>query len=71
MFVTLLAFVASIVALVWGGRLLAEVLAAPATHEREQIAKAIAQGAQAFLRRQYLTIAVVGSPICALVEPPS
>ncbi len=68
MFVTFLAFVASIVALVWAVRLFAEVLAAPATHARAgEIADAIAQGAKAFLRRQYLTVAMVGAPIFLLV----
>ncbi|MDH4017051.1 MAG: sodium-translocating pyrophosphatase, partial [Actinomycetota bacterium] len=68
MFEPVVAFLAAVVALGWGARLFAEVLRAPATHVRAgEIAQAIAQGAQAFLRRQYGTVALVGGPIFVLV----
>ena len=68
MFVTFLAFVASIMALIQGGRLYGQVIAAPSVDARaNDIATAIAQGASAFLRRQYATIALVGIPTAALV----
>jgi K(+)-stimulated pyrophosphate-energized sodium pump len=64
MFVTILALFAGIVAIGWGGKLYAQVLAAPATNARaNEIASAIAQGASAFLKRQYRTVAIVGVPI--------
>ena len=63
-----IAFAASILAVVAGIVLYRKVLAAPTENERAQeIAEAIATGAQAFLRRQYITIAYVGVPIFVLI----
>ncbi len=68
MFVTVLAFVAGILAIVWGGKLYRQVMAAPSTHTRaNEISAAIAQGATAFLRRQYRTVAFVGLPVFVVV----
>jgi len=60
----LLAFVASILALVMGAWLYRVVIAAPSSNLRaEEIAAAISAGASAFLNRQYRTVAMVGVPI--------
>ena len=68
MFVTALALVAGILAIVWGGKLYVQVMAAPSTHTRaNEIAAAIAQGAGAFLRRQYRTVAIVGLPVFLVI----
>ncbi len=68
MFFTTIALAAAVLALVWGARLYRSVMAAPATNTRaNEIASAIAQGASAFLGRQYRTVAVVGAPIFLLV----
>jgi K(+)-stimulated pyrophosphate-energized sodium pump len=59
-----LSFLAAVIAIVFGFALYRRVLAAPATNERaNEIADAIRTGAQAFLRRQYATVACVGLPI--------
>jgi len=56
------------VAVAFGVVLQRRVLAAPATNRRaNEIADAIRAGAQAFLRRQYRTVAMVGVPILFLV----
>ncbi|NQZ99744.1 MAG: sodium-translocating pyrophosphatase [Myxococcales bacterium] len=63
-----LAFLASIVALAYGVVLFQKVLSAPTSTEKaNEIAKAIADGAAAFLSRQYRTIAVVGVPILVII----
>jgi K(+)-stimulated pyrophosphate-energized sodium pump len=50
-----------LLALVYGGVTVSQVMAAPAGSARmQEIAAAVREGAQAYLRRQYLTIAVVG-----------
>jgi K(+)-stimulated pyrophosphate-energized sodium pump len=68
MFVTTLALIAAILALVWGGRIYTQVMAAPATNPRaNEIASAISQGASAFLNRQYRTVAIVGAPIFIVI----
>jgi hypothetical protein len=62
------AFVAALLALVAGVVLYRRVLAAPAENPRAiEIAEAIRLGAQAFLNRQYRTVAIVGVPIFFLV----
>jgi K(+)-stimulated pyrophosphate-energized sodium pump len=68
MFQTALAFIAAVLAIVWGVRIYGQVLKAPATNERaNEIAAAISQGASAFLNRQYRTVAIVGVPILLAV----
>ena len=50
-----------LLALVYGGVTITQVMAAPAGSARmQEISGAVREGAQAYLRRQYLTIAVVG-----------
>ncbi|MEE8476382.1 MAG: sodium/proton-translocating pyrophosphatase, partial [Myxococcota bacterium] len=59
-----IALIASLLAVAFGVVLYRSVLAAPATNPRAlEIADAIRIGAQAFLRRQYRTVAVVGGVI--------
>jgi len=61
---TLIALVASVLALAAAVVLYRAVLAAPASNERaNEIAAAIRTGAEAFLSRQYRTVAMVGVPI--------
>ena len=68
MLVTILALLASLVAIAWGGQLYRQVQNSAAGNERaNEIARAIAQGASAFLNRQYRTVAVVGAPIFILI----
>ena len=60
--------VAGLLALVYGGVTIREVLAADVGSLRmQEIAGAIAEGAKAYLKRQYLTIAVVGVVIFVLL----
>jgi len=62
------AFIASLLAVVAGVVLYRIVMAAPAENARAgEIAAAIRTGAQAFLRRQYTTVAMVGVPIFLLI----
>ena len=50
-----------ILALVYGGVTISQVMAAPAGSARmQEISGAVREGAQAYLRRQYLTIGIVG-----------
>src|SRR5947209_5322561 len=50
-----------ILALVYGGVTIREVMAAsPGSAKMQEISGAVREGAQAYLRRQYLTIAIVG-----------
>ncbi len=63
-----IAFIASVLALVLAGDLYRRVLSAPAVNRRASgIASAIRTGAQAFLRRQYRTVAMVGVPIFLVI----
>jgi len=64
----LIAFVASILALVMGAWLYRAVISAPTSTQRaDEIAAAISAGASAFLNRQYRTVAMVGVPIFFLI----
>jgi K(+)-stimulated pyrophosphate-energized sodium pump len=63
-----LALVSSLVAIAAGVLLYRRVVAAPATSARaNEIAAAIRAGAEAFLSRQYRTVAIVGAPILLLI----
>ncbi len=65
---TEIAFAASILAIVVGIVLYKRVLSAPTSTDRaNDIASAIAVGAQAFLSRQYRTVGMVGLPIGILI----
>ena len=68
MFVTVLALLAAVGALVWGGKLYGQVQNAPQGGARaNEISQAIAQGANAFLNRQYRTVLIVGAPIFLVI----
>ena len=68
MLVTVLALIASLVAVAWGAKLYSQVQSSAAGNERaNEIAQAIAQGASAFLNRQYRTVAIVGGPIFLII----
>jgi K(+)-stimulated pyrophosphate-energized sodium pump len=63
-----LALVSSLVAIAVGVLLYRKVVSAPATNARaNEIAAAIRAGAEAFLSRQYRTVAIVGVPILLLI----
>jgi len=64
MSVAVIALLAALLAVAAGFVLYRRVLSAPARNPRaNEIAEAIRQGANAFLRRQYRTVALVGAPI--------
>jgi K(+)-stimulated pyrophosphate-energized sodium pump len=61
-------FACGLLALLYGILTAAQVLSSPAgTPRMQEIAAAIQEGAQAYLARQYATIAVVGVVICVLL----
>jgi K(+)-stimulated pyrophosphate-energized sodium pump len=62
------AIACGVVALAYGVYAVRKVVAAPAGNERmQEIAGAIQEGAQAYLNRQYLTIAIAGAAIFVLL----
>jgi K(+)-stimulated pyrophosphate-energized sodium pump len=66
--VLLLVILAGLLAVVYGAAQSASLLRAPAGNERmREIAAAIQEGAQAYLRRQYTTIGMVGVVILLIV----
>ena len=67
-FALIVAFLAAGLALFSGFRLYQKVLSAPANSPRAlEISAAIRSGAEAFLGRQYRTVAMVGVPIAVLL----
>jgi K(+)-stimulated pyrophosphate-energized sodium pump len=65
---TLFAIAAGVIALIYGVVTSAQVLKAPAGNARMlEVAGAIQEGAQAYLGRQYTTIAIVGVVVAAIV----
>ena len=68
MSIAAIALLAGLLAVAAGLGLYRRVLAAPAQNARaNEIADAIRTGANAFLRRQYRTVAMVGVPVFLLV----
>ncbi len=64
----LFALICGLIAIVYGAILIAWVLKQPAGNERMQdIARAIQEGAMAFLRRQYTTVAVAAVIVAILI----
>ena len=63
-----LAIAAGLLSIVYGVIQIRSILSAPAGDERmQEIAKAIQEGADAYLKRQYTTVAIVGVAILILV----
>jgi K(+)-stimulated pyrophosphate-energized sodium pump len=67
-FQVLLSVIASALAIAYGMKLYRTVISAPkSTDKANEIADAIRSGAEAFLNRQYRTVAMVGVPILILI----
>ncbi|MCH8521091.1 sodium-translocating pyrophosphatase [Glycocaulis sp.] len=59
---------AGLLSLIYGAVTIRSILSASAGNERmQEIAKAIQEGANAYLKRQYTTIAIVGAVVCVVV----
>ena len=66
----LIAIGCGVIALIYGLLTSQQVLrASPGNARMQEVAAAIQEGASAYLRRQYLTITVVGVVVAALVVP--
>jgi len=66
--VYLLVMACGVLAVLFGAYATRSILAAPAGNERmQEIATAIQEGAAAYLKRQYITIGVVGVVVCVLL----
>ena len=62
------AIAAGVVALIYGAITVQGVLkASPGNAKMQEIAAAIQEGANAYLKRQYMTIAIVGAVIAVLL----
>ncbi|MEY4161027.1 MAG: sodium-translocating pyrophosphatase, partial [Pseudomonadota bacterium] len=63
-----IAIILGLVAVVYGAFTSRQVLSASAGNEKmQEIAAAIQEGAQAYLKRQYTTIAIVGVVVAVIV----
>ena len=66
----LLVIAAGLLAVIYGVLQTQALLkASPGSEKMQEIAAAIQEGAQAYLRRQYITIGIVGIVILVVVKP--